>query len=100
MKDTYERIYNLVKQIPIGKVSTYGDISKSLGINSPRVVGQALHNNPDPSTIPCHRVVNSKGMVAKSFAFGGPLKQIELLKSEGVQFKNGKIDLGIYGMKW
>lgn len=96
MKDTYERIYDLVKQIPIGKVSTYGDISKSLGIKSPRIVGKALHKNPDPCSIPCHRVVNSKGIVAKNFAFGGDLKQMELLKNEGIQFKNGKIDLERY----
>ncbi len=100
MRDSYERIYDLVKQIPIGKVSTYGDISKSLGINNPRLVGYALHNNPDPSSIPCHRVVNSKGMVAKNFAFGGDLKQMELLKSEGIQFKNGKVDLERYRIRF
>ena len=59
-------------------------------------MGQALHNNPDPSSIPCHRVINSKGMVAKNFAFGGYEKQKELLMIEGIEFNNGKIELEKY----
>jgi O-6-methylguanine DNA methyltransferase len=96
MTQTYKKIYDLVKQIPQGKVSTYGEISKHLGIKSPRVVGHALHVNPDPTSIPCHRVVNSKGMVAENFAFGGGLKQMDLLKKEGIVFKGRKIDLEKY----
>lgn len=87
MKSCFEMIYDVVKQIPKGKVSTYGEVAKLAG--NPRwarVVGYALHANPDPNTIPCHRVVNKEGAVSKAFVFGGENKQIELLKAEGVEF--------------
>lgn len=100
MRRQYNKIYDLVKSIPLGKVATYGQISKELGLKNPRLVGHVLHKNPDPNSIPCHRVVNSKGTVAKNFAFGGYLKQMELLKKEGIEFKNNKIDLERYGIKF
>ena len=58
-----------------------------------RAVGNALHKNPDPSTIPCHRVVNSKGELAGEFVFGGPGVQASRLAAEGVMSEDGKIDL-------
>jgi len=88
-----EKVYNLVKEIPLGKVTTYGILAKKAGMNSPRLVGKILHNNPDPLTIPCHRVVNSKGELAKSFAFGGIKGQEEKLREEGIEVKNGRTDL-------
>lgn len=93
MKERYQDIYNLVKAIPPGRVATYGQISNTLKLNNPRLVGYALHNNPDSKTIPCHRVVNSKGMVAKNFAFGGASTQRRLLEKEGVILKKNKVDL-------
>jgi len=63
-----------------------------------RAVGNALHKNPDPSTIPCHRVVNSKGELAGEFVFGGPGVQASRLAAEGVMSEDGKIDLKKYGM--
>ena len=97
--DTYERIYEVVKSIPCGKVSTYGQIAILLGnVNLARTVGNALHENPDPTAIPCHRVLNYKGEVAKYYAFGGPEIQRKRLESEGVVFeKNGRVDLKKYG---
>lgn len=86
-KSTFERIYEVVKRIPKGKVASYGQIAKLAG--NPRwarVVGYALHVNPDPERIPCYRVVNKEGRVSKAFAFGGENKQVELLKAEGVGF--------------
>jgi alkylated DNA nucleotide flippase Atl1 len=62
-------------------------------------VGNALHKNPDPSTIPCHRVVNSKGELAGEYAFGGAWKQAQILESEGVKVASGKVDLEKYLMK-
>ena len=60
-----QRIYEILKTIPKGKVSTYGEIAKYLGNkNMARAVGNALHRNPDPETIPCHRVVNYKGEIS------------------------------------
>lgn len=96
MKRKYQKIYNLVKSIPPGKVATYGQISNKLQINNPRMVGHALHNNPDPKTIPCHRVVNSKGGLAKNFAFGGASKQKQLLKKEGITFNKERVDLVVH----
>ncbi len=100
--NTFEKIYEVVKDIPKGKVATYGQVALLAG--NPRwarVVGYALHINPDPSNIPCHRVVNREGKVAPDFAFGGEGVQRSLLESEGVVFEeNGRIDLGKYGIKF
>ena len=81
----FERVYEAVKQIPKGKVATYGQIACAAG--SPRAarqVGYALHVNPQPGIIPCHRVVNRFGGLAPAFAFGGVGVQAALLKDEGV----------------
>lgn len=96
-----EQVYAFLKTIPEGKVVTYGQIAISLGNkNLARVVGNMLHQNPDPENIPCHRVVNCKGEVSAAFAFGGSDAQRKLLEKEGVIFEsNGKIDLKKYGMK-
>ena len=100
--NTFEKIYEVVKSIPKGKVATYGQVALLAG--NPRwarVVGYALHVNPDPSTIPCHRVVNRKGEVAPSFAFGGDEVQRQLLESEGIVFEsNGRIDLEKYSISF
>ena len=94
------KVYELVKVIPRGKVVTYGQIAEYLGNkNLARMVGNALHNNPDPVNIPCHRVVNAKGEIAPHFAFGGAKGQREKLEKEGIIFqKNGRVDLKKYGI--
>lgn len=98
MKTVFEQVYDVVRQIPKGKVTTYGMVAKLMG--NPRfsqVVGFALHSNPDPKNIPCHRVVNRFGEVSKAFAFGGENEQIKLLKQEGIVFSDdGTIDLAKY----
>ena len=80
--------------------TTYGQIALLAG--NPRwsrVVGYALHVNPDPENVRCYRVVNRFGEVSKAFAFGGENEQIRLLKSEGVEVdENGRVDLKKYGM--
>jgi O-6-methylguanine DNA methyltransferase len=83
-----QKVYLLVKQVPAGKVTTYGAIAKVLGIN-PRVVGNALHLN-ESSDVPCHRVVNAVGRISPSFGLGGPAEQKQRLEDEGVSFKNEK----------
>ncbi len=85
--DLYEKVYEVVRKIPKGKVTTYGAIGKKLHM-SPRVIGQALHANPYEGDVPCHRVVNREGRVAPNFAFGGKDIQKKLLVAEGVKFKN------------
>ena len=96
----FERIYEVVRSIPEGKVATYGQVAMLAG--NPRwarVVGYALHSNPEPGVIPCHRVVNRDGKVSPAFAFGGENIQRELLIKEGIVFENdGTIDLFKYGM--
>ena len=83
----FERVYEVVKSIPYGKVMTYGEIAQILGNkNMSRQVGWALHVNPNPNFIPCYRVVDRYGSVSKSFAFGGENTQKMLLEKEGVTF--------------
>lgn len=95
-----KRIYEAVKQIPRGNVATYGQIAALAGNpRMSRAVGNALHKNPDPDGIPCYRVVNSKGELADEFAFGGKDIQKDLLEADGIEVKNGKVDLKVYGMK-
>ena len=95
----FERIYEQVKRIPRGKVASYGLVAAAAG--NPRwarVVGYALHANPCPDEIPCHRVVTKAGAVAPGYAFGGPNVQRELLESEGVTFlPDGNVDLASCG---
>ena len=93
--NTFEKIYEQVRLIPKGKVATYGQIAFLAG--NPRwsrVVGYALHVNPDPDSIPCHRVVTKEGRLSPSFAFGGENIQRELLLGEGVSFTGDTVDMG------
>ena len=84
MGKIFERIYEEVKKIPKGEVATYGAIAKKAG-TTPRVVGFALHKNPDPKNIPCHRVVFKDGSLSQSHAFEGINKQKQRLVDEGVR---------------
>ena len=95
------KVYEYLRTIPEGKVVTYGQIACYLGNKHlARVVGNILHKNPDPKSIPCHRVVNSKGELSKAYAFGGLESQRIKLEKEGIIFKqNGKIDLLKYQFK-
>jgi alkylated DNA nucleotide flippase Atl1 len=63
-----------------------------------RAVGNALHRNPDPESIPCYRVVNSKGELAGEFAFGGAGAQAKLLAEDGIEAAGGRVDLEKYGL--
>lgn len=94
-----EKVYELLRSIPKGKVVTYGQIGTCLGNkNLSRVIGNILHRNPEPITTPCHRVVNARGEVAANFGFGGGEVQRRLLEEEGIVFEpNGRIDLRKYG---
>ena len=95
----FARIYEVVCAIPKGRVATYGQVATLAG--NPRwarVVGYALHVNPKPGIIPCHRVVNRKGETSPAFAFGGEDRQRQLLEAEGVEFmEDGRVDLARFG---
>lgn len=95
---TFELIYAVVRRIPKGKVASYGQVAALAG--NPRwarAVGYALHRNPQPGVIPCHRVVMADGRMAPGFAFGGPDVQRALLEGEGVRFSaDGRVDMAVY----
>lgn len=82
----YNKVYETVRRIPKGKVATYGQIAAMCGSpRAARIVGGALHRNPEPIVTPCHRVVNRFGGLAPEFAFGGKQVQKELLEQEGIE---------------
>lgn len=91
MGEFSDKVYAVVKQIPRGKVATYGQIARLIGMpRSARYVGYALRANPEPGAntdaIPCHRVVLKDGRMASGFAFGGEEVQRSMLRDEGVLF--------------
>jgi methylated-DNA-protein-cysteine methyltransferase-like protein len=93
----YNEVYKVVKQIPKGKVATYGQIAAICGNpKASRAVGYALHANPEPGVIPCHRVVNRFGHLADSFAFGGADVQRDLLEKEGIEVIDNAVNLDRY----
>lgn len=94
----FDSVYAQVKKIPKGRVATYGQIALLCGSpRAARVVGYALHVNPDPENTPCFRVVNRFGGCADSFAFGGAEIQAELLREDGIEVdETNRVDLDKY----
>ncbi len=83
----FEKIYTIVSSIPKGKVMTYGQVARVVGIKNARLVGYAMRVNKDTKRIPCHRVVDAKGNL-RGYSFGGIKKKKEILAKEGVGFLN------------
>ena len=99
-KSSFERIYEVVRQIPAGKVATYGQIASLAGNKRwAPVLGYALHANPPPDHNPCYRGVNRTGQVSPAFALGGRNRQIEFLEADGVPCPDGIVDLAKYQWK-
>jgi len=97
MDNFYSSVYEVVKSIPRGKVLCYGDVARLTGRpRASRQVGWALHVNPEPGEIPCHRVLFKDGRLSPAFAFGGANAQQILLEAEGVAVIDGKVDMKIY----
>ena len=109
MSPFYESCYKVLKKVPKGEVTTYREIARALNSKAYRAVGSAMHNNPyafpaargraggqisNADLVPCHRVINSNGSVGGFFS--GAKDKIKLLKSEGVEVINNKIDLKKY----
>ncbi|KXK27280.1 MAG: Bifunctional transcriptional activator/DNA repair enzyme Ada [candidate division WS6 bacterium OLB20] len=88
-----ERVFELLRTVPEGRVVTYGQLAAAAGIRSPRAVGRILHHNPDEGLNPCHRVVFADGSLSPAFAFGGTEEHRARLAAEGVAFKGSKVDL-------
>lgn len=92
-----EEVYKFLKIIPKGKVVTYGQIAEYLGNKKLcRVVGNILHNNPDPIGQPCYKVVNSKGELSRNFGDGGIEIQKKRLQNDGIEVINYKVNLKKY----
>ena len=85
----YNDCYDLLRNVPRGKVTTYSKIANALGSKAYRAVGTAMKKNPSPLVLPCHRVVKSNGELG-SYVFGCAKKK-KLLEEEGVRILNGKI---------
>ena len=97
MSISFHKVYEIVRQIPRGKVATYGQIAILAGDpKGARTVGWALHDNPDEENIPCYRVVDRNGHVSSAFAFGGMNMQIHLLEADGIPCEDGYVDLTRY----
>ena len=95
MTDFAKNVYAAVRSIPRGCVMSYGRVAALAGNpRGARGVGFALHRNPQPGVIPCHRVVFADGRLAPDFAFGGPDAQRRMLEGEGVTFlPDGRVDM-------
>jgi methylated-DNA-[protein]-cysteine S-methyltransferase len=91
-----EKVYQLVRMVPRGKVSTYREIAGSLGKGklACRAVGQALNRSPGMPAVPCHRVIRSDGHLG-GFAWGID-KKASLLAEEGIEIKNNHVQLDKY----
>ena len=90
-----QRCYELLKKVPSGKVTTYKALARALNTKTYRAVGRAMNKNPFAPHVPCHRVINSDGRLG-GYAHGLQ-KKITLLKNEGIEIKNDRVDLIKYG---
>ncbi|UCC91247.1 MAG: MGMT family protein [Candidatus Aenigmatarchaeota archaeon] len=86
------KVYSLLRRIPKGKVTTYGELAKSAGLH-PRTIGMLMRKNKDPKNIPCYKVVRSDGSIGGYSAKGGTKTKIKLLQKDGIRVENGKINL-------
>jgi methylated-DNA-protein-cysteine methyltransferase related protein len=90
----YQKVYAIVEQIPVGKVTTYGAIAETLGMKgSSRQVGQALNSIPKDMEVPAQRVINRIGALSGAHHFGGYEVMRRLLRKEGVTFKEELVNI-------
>ena len=84
------KVYRKLLQVPKGKVTTYGELAKAVGLkNGQRIIGMIMKKNPYPVIVPCHRVVKSDGKIG-GYVYGERVKS-SMLTNEGIKIKNGKI---------
>ena len=93
MNDFYKRVYDVVRKIPKGRATSYGDIAEYLGTKgSARTVGYAMNNAHSVSPpIPAHRVVNRNGLLTGKHHFGSPTMMQQLLENEGIKIINDQV---------
>jgi len=101
MKDFYLRVYDVVRQIPAGRVTSYGAIARYLGTTgSSRMVGWAMNLSHNQDVyVPAHRVVNRNGLLTGKIHFGSPDEMQELLENEGITIENDCIT-GFMSLFW
>lgn len=90
MTDNAKKVYNLIIQIPAGKISTYKIVAETLGIKSYRAVGQILKRNPNAPIVPCHRIIQTDGKLG-GYAGTNTSQKIKILESEGLKIENNKV---------
>lgn len=101
MKNLEDLIYSYVRLVPLGNVTTFGEIVRIVGNNIQTTnVVSALKRVQDVSYIPTHRIVTSKGYMSESFVDGGKRGQKKLLKMEGVEVKNNRVNLHKYCFRY
>ncbi len=98
MNSFSEKCYEILRKVPKGKVTTYKEIAHALNTKAYRAVGNAMNKNPYAPEVPCHRVIKSNGEVGGFES--GTKEKIRMLKKEGIQIKNNKIDLKKYLFKF
>jgi methylated-DNA-protein-cysteine methyltransferase-like protein len=98
VKGFFDKVYDIVADIPEGEILTYGQIAAMVGSpRASRIVGYAMNSAPLGRKLPCHRVVSKTGQLAPDDVFGGKEKQREMLEREGINFlENGCIDMKSY----
>ncbi len=96
-ESSFDKIYEVIRQIPEGKVAAYGQIAELAGNKRwARVVGYALHAVPSDSDLPCHRVVTKEGKISAAFGAGTENRQAKLLREENVEVVDGYVDMKKY----
>ena len=99
-ESNYTRIWAVVKTIPRGKVSTYGEVAAAAGLRKqPRLAGYAMHNLPRGSKVPWHRVINAQGRISFPPRSARYREQRRLLEAEGLVFIGGRVNLARFGWK-
>ena len=93
-----ENCYNILRKVPKGKVTTYKALAEAMNTKAYRAVGNAMNKNPYAPEVPCHRVINANGELG-GYA-QGIQKKIQMLKAEGIEINNNKIDLNRYLYKF
>jgi len=85
------KVYKKLLDVPKGKITTYGDLGKAVGLkNGQRIIGKIMNKNPYPALVPCHRVVMSTGKIG-SYSYGENVKT-KMLSDEGIEIINGSIE--------
>ncbi|MDM4771521.1 MGMT family protein [Solimonas sp. SE-A11] len=97
LQEDFEKIWGVIRRVPLGRVATYGQVAAEAGfVKRPRLTAQALAHVPPGMEIPWHRIINAQGKSSMPEGSRGHREQLKRLKNEGVKIVKGKIDLEVY----